>query len=70
MKSYIVNMKNKRSVTHHNMIYNKGFAIYVDDLGFLSLDGKNVYIPCGGRKALQAIINGGLDNPGYSFVYP
>lgn len=70
MKSYIVNMKNKRSVTHYNMIYNKGFAIYVDDLGFLSLDGKNVYIPCGGRKALQSIINGGLDNPGYSFVYP
>lgn len=70
MKSYIVNMKNKRSVTHHNMVYGKGFAIYVDDLGFLSLDGKNVYIPFGGRKALQAIINGGLDNPGYSFVYP
>lgn len=70
MKHYIVNMKNKRSVTRPNMIYAKGFALYVDDRGFLSLDGKTVYIPCGGRKALQAIVEGGLDNPGYSFIYP
>ena len=70
MRTYIVNMKNKRSVTHPNMIYAKGFALYVDDRGFLSLDGKNVYIPCGGRKALKDIIEGGLDNPGYSFIYP
>lgn len=69
MKTYIVNMKNKRSVTHYNMVYNKGFAIYVEDKGFLSLDGKNVYIPCGGRKALQAIINSGLENPAYKFIY-
>lgn len=69
MKSYIVNMKNRRSVVKPNMVYSKGFAIYVDDKGFLSLDGKNVYIPCGGRKALKAIIDSGLDNPAYSFVY-
>lgn len=70
MKTYIVNMKDKRSVTNPSMTYSKGFALYVDDMGFLSLDGKTVYIPCGGRKALKALIAGGLDNPGYSFVYP
>lgn len=70
MKTYIVNMNNRRSVTRPGMIYGKGFALYVDDLGFLSLDGKTVYIPSGGRRALQAIIAGGLDNPGYSFIYP
>ena len=70
MKTYIVNMKNKRSVVHPNMIYKNGFALYVDDRGSLSLDGKNVYIPCGGRRAIKAIIDGGLENPAYSFVYP
>ena len=70
MKTHIVNMKNMRSITRPNMFYSKGFSIYVDDRGFLSLDGKTVYIPCGGRKALKAIIEGGLDNPGYSFIYP
>lgn len=70
MKTHIVNMKNMRSITRPNMIYAKGFALYVDDYGFLSLDGKTVYIPCGGRKALKAIVDGGLDNPGYSFIYP
>ena len=70
MKTYIVNMNGKRSVTHTNMIYGKGFAIYVDDMGFLSLDGKNVYIPYGGRKALKSLIADGLDNPAYSFIYP
>lgn len=70
MKTYIVNMKGKHSVTNPNMIYSKGFALYMDDVGFLSLDGNNVYIPCGGRRALQAIQAAGLDNPGYSFIYP
>ena len=70
MKTHIVNMKNMRSVTRPNMIYAKGFALYVDDRGFLSLDGKTVYIPCGGRKAIKSIIEGGLDNTGYSFIYP
>lgn len=70
MKTYIVNMYNRRSITHPNMFYGKGFALYVDDRGFLSMDGKNVYIPIGGRKALQAIIASGLDQPGYSFIYP
>ena len=70
MKVHIVNMKNKMSVTKPNVIYKKGFAIYVDDRGFLSLDGKNVYIPCGGRKALQSLVNTVLDNPAYSFIYP
>lgn len=70
MKTYIVNMDGKRSVTTPDMTYKKGFALYVDDRGFLSLDGKNVYIPCGGRKALKAIENSGLDNPAYSFIYP
>lgn len=70
MKTYIVNMTNRRSVIHPGMTYAKGFALYVEDLGFLSLDGRNVYIPCGGRKAIRSIIDGGLDNPGYSFIYP
>ena len=70
MKTYIVNMNGKRSVTHPGMIYGKGFALYIDDCGFLSLDGKNVYIPCGGRKALKAIAESGLNNPGFYFIYP
>lgn len=70
MKYYIVNMKGKRSVAHANMVYGKGFALYVDDRGFLSLDGRNVYLPGGGRKALQAIAEAGLDNPAFSFIYP
>lgn len=69
MKTYIVNMNGKRSVTHNNMIYGKCFAIYVDDMGFLSLDGKNVYTPCGGRKACKALIDSGIENKGYSFIY-
>lgn len=68
-KAFIVNMKDRRSVTHTGMIYRGGFAIYVDDIGFLSLDGKRVYIPCGGRCALEAIIRDGLNHQGYSFVY-
>lgn len=70
MKAYIVNMKGKRSVTHPNMTYGKGFALYLDDVGFLSLDGANVYVPAGGRKALKAILDGGLDGHGYHFIYP
>ena len=67
---HIVNMKGKRSITRPGRSYTKGFAIYVDDRGFLSMDSKTVYIPCGGRKALHAILECGLDNPGYSFVNP
>lgn len=70
MKSYIVNMKNRRSIMHPNMIYGKGYALYVDDEGYLSLDGHNVYIPRGGRKALQAIAASGLNNPALSFIHP
>ena len=69
MKTYIVNMNGKRSVTHNNMVYGKCFAIYVDDMGFLSLDGKNVYTPCGGRKALKALLESGIENRGYYFIY-
>ena len=69
MKTHIVNMKGKRSETRPNMVYGKGFALYVDDRGFLSLDGKTVYIPSGGRKALKSIVEGGLDNSSYSFIY-
>lgn len=69
MKTYIVNMNGKHSATHPNMIYGKGFALYVDDLGFLSLDGVNVYIPWGGRKALKAIVEAGLEGHGYHFIY-
>lgn len=70
MKIHIVNMKDVRSITHPNMIYNKGFAIYVDDLGFLSIDGRNVYRPQGGRKALKAVIEAGLEGHGYHWIYP
>lgn len=70
MKTHIVNMTGKHSVTKPGMRYSKGFAIYVDDLGFLSLDGNTVYIPCGGRKALNAILADGLENRGFSFIYP
>lgn len=69
MKTYIVNMKDKHSVTKPGMIYGKGYALYVDDLGFLSLDGKNVYIPQGGRKALKALLESGIENRGYKFIY-
>lgn len=70
MKTYIVNMKGKYSVTKPGMIYGKGFALYLDEVGFLSLDGKTVYIPAGGRKALKAIADSGLEGHGYFFIYP
>lgn len=70
MKTCIVNMNGKRSVVNPAKTYGKGYAIYLDDVGFLSLDGKNVYITCGGRRALKEIIASGLDNHGYSFIYP
>lgn len=69
METYIVNMAGKRSVTHPNMSYRKGFALYVDERGFLSLDGKNIYIPCGGRKALKALLESGIEGRGYHFIY-
>lgn len=69
MKTYIVNMEGKRSVTRPNMVYGKGFALYVDDMGFLSLDGKNVYTPCGGRKALKALLESGVEGRSYYFIY-
>lgn len=69
-KIYYVNMSGKRSITNPGMTYGKGFAIYVDDMGFLSLDGKTVYTPCGGRKALQSLVSSGLENRGYFFIYP
>lgn len=34
----------------------KGFSIMNEAGEFLSLDGKEIYIPCGGRKALTALL--------------
>lgn len=34
----------------------QGFAIMNESGEFLSLDGKEIYIPCGGRKALKALL--------------
>lgn len=33
-----------------------GFAIMNDSGKFLSLDGKKIYIPCGGRKTLKELL--------------
>lgn len=67
-RTKIVNMNGKRSIRRPHMTYGKGFALYVEDRGFLSLDGKTVYIPCGGRKALNAILASGLEGHGYFFI--
>jgi len=49
----------------------KGYAIYHEGFGYLSFRGQNreprygiktPYIPCGGKGALQTILDGGLDN--------
>lgn len=53
----IVNMKNfKINLTNGATKQYKGFAIINDDEKFLSLDGKEIYIPCGGRKALNSLL--------------
>lgn len=53
----IVNMKNYRIVgsdgTGKQYI---GFAIINESGNFLSLDGKKIYIPCGGRRALKELL--------------
>lgn len=38
---------------------NGGLALYEEGKGFISLDGEKVYIPIGGRKALQSILDAG-----------
>jgi hypothetical protein len=42
-------------------VYEGGLALYEEGKGFVSLDGgKTPYIPCGGRKALKAILASGF----------
>lgn len=68
MKIHILNMTGKTHISNPNCTYRKGFAIYVENRGYLSLDGKTVYLPVGGRRALKSIIEQGLEQPGYFFL--
>ena len=45
----------------------KGFALYVEGKGFITLDGNKPYVPVGGKKALQNIIDMGgfISEPRY-----
>ena len=53
----IVNMKNYPiTFPHGGLKLYKGFAIINETGEFLSLDGKKIYIPCGGRKALLELL--------------
>lgn len=49
----IVNMKNFKV---NNTKQYRGFAIMNNEGKFLSLDGKGIYIPCGGRNALKTLL--------------
>jgi hypothetical protein len=52
-------------LTGRNNIH--AFGIFNSKGEVLAIDGK-AYFPIGGRLALNAILEGGLDNPGYSFI--
>lgn len=58
------NFKFKGSIGVYSMT---GFALYVENKGFVSLDGEMPYAPVGGRKALQSIIEAGgfTEEPAY-----
>lgn len=58
------NFKFKGSIGVYSMV---GFALYVENKGFVSLDGEIPYSPKGGRKALQRIIETGgfTEEPAY-----
>lgn len=53
----IVNMKNFPYIIKEGFVKNyRGFAIMNEAGEFLSVDGKSIYIPCGGRKALETLL--------------
>lgn len=53
----IVNMKNYPVyLACGNTKIHIGFAIINENGDFLSVDGKSIYIPCGGRKALKSLL--------------
>lgn len=53
----IVNMKKfKINVTKGVTKQYIGFAIMNDEGNFLSVDGNEIFIPCGGRSALKSLL--------------
>lgn len=55
----IRNLKNYKFRDAIGVYTIKGFAIYEQGKGFVSLDNKTPYSPIGGKKALQSIIDAG-----------
>lgn len=57
----VKNLKFKNRLGTYQHIGRNPLALYEEGKGFVSLDGgKTVYIPVGGRKALNAILQSGF----------
>lgn len=63
----IKNLKNFKFRDSIGVYTMTGFSLYVENKGFVTLDGKVSYSPTGGRKALQSIIDAGgfTEEPAY-----
>ena len=56
----VKNLKFKDAFGVYEHAGRNNLALYVEGKGFVSLDGgKTVYLPQGGRKALQSILDAG-----------
>ena len=57
----VKNLKFKYKLGTYQHIGRNPLALYVEGKGFVSLDGgKTVYVPIGGRKALEVILQTGF----------
>ena len=62
----IKNLKNFKFKDSMGVYSMRGYALYVEGKGFVSLDGQYPYSPIGGRLALKSIIETGLtEEPAY-----
>ena len=58
----IKSVKNLKFKDSFGIYTTSGLALYEDGKGFVTMDGETPYIPQGGRKALQSILdNGGFE---------
>lgn len=56
----VKNLKFKDSFGVYQYTGKYHLALYEEGKGFISFDGKSVYLPQGGRRALESILKTGL----------
>ena len=69
----IVKLKKQKFRTTNGYYQPEGYTLYHPDLGYITLDNDDYpYIPCGGKKALQEILNAGglLDYTNVKWLQP